>query len=99
MYVFSGYNTFNTFLVETMYPFSNVSIVVIGCHPYFWNRIIFIFEQDDLGTVIRFLISLINQIIQNVSFIISNRPEESIPHNIYNPRWLAKGVVVWCLNK
>src|SRR5678816_1494559 len=95
MYMFSGHNAFNTFLIETMYPFSNVGIVMIGCHPYFWNRIIFIFEQNNLGTVIRFLIRPINQIMQNVSFITSNRPEESIPHNSHNPEWLSKGVVVW----
>src|SRR6476620_2559443 len=100
MHMFSEYDTFNTFLVETMlYPFSNMGIAMIGCHFYFWNRIIFIFEQNDLGTVIRFLIRIINQIMQIVSFIISNQPEESIAHNSYNPEWLAKGVVVWCINK
>ena len=43
----------------------------IGCHHlYFWNRIIFIFEKNGLGTVIRLPISIMNQIIQSVYFII-----------------------------
>ena len=30
-YVFSGYDSFNTFLIESMYPLSYVGIVMIGC--------------------------------------------------------------------
>ena len=80
-----------------MYPFSDVGIMMVDCHPYFWNRIVIIFEQDDLGAVIRLLIY---QMIQNISFILGNWPEDSIPHNSNNPKkWLAKGVVVCRLNK
>jgi hypothetical protein len=71
----------------------------IGCHhPYFWNRMIFIFEHVDLGAVIRFLINLINQLYK-VFLSSSNWSGESIILLTSASEWLAKGVVVWYLNK
>jgi hypothetical protein len=83
-----------------MYPFSYVGIVTIGCHPYFWNL-----YPSSLSKRVSWHDNwivhhpVLYHIIQKVSFIISDWSEESIPHNSYNPQWLAKGVVVGHLNK
>ena len=97
VYIFLLYDTFNAFLIESMYPFSDVGVMMVDCHLYFWNRIVIIFEQDDLYAVIRVLIFKKYKIFLSSSAI--GLRIVSL-HNSNNPKkWLAKGVVVCRLNK
>ena len=76
------YGSLNTFLVESMYPFSYVDVMVmVGSYHYLRNCISFISKQDNLCTVVGFFILPLDHIMQHVSFKSSNRSEESIPHD------------------
>jgi hypothetical protein len=98
--MYFGYYSFYTMFIESMLCIHFLMLISrCGCYPppYFRNWISFIFKQDDPGTVTRFIIILLHQFIQSVSFII--RKQSEAVYLIMMIFQNSKLKVLWYLNK
>jgi hypothetical protein len=80
MFMDFGCYSIDTFFIESMYPLSDVAIMMVGNLSYFRNCVYPSSLSKIILALVRFLI-LDHQPMKYVFFLIRKHPEESIPHN------------------